>query len=184
MLNGTSRTDGHPKSSKVKKSFQKCCHRHRLCHLPSAECQSAKVCSKIHKISVRPSLPMFVYVAVCLFLFLWLFLSAKITDKRCWSKWKGDSASSPSPSPICMWVVLKCCARRLLYMALLSMSVSRHQCVCVICRQRQRQRERAQLITTYMGSHMHWEKIYINLHISKHILHIFSILKPVGLNLY
>lgn len=141
MLNGTSHTDGHPKSSKVKKSFQKCCHRHRLCHLPSAECQSAKVCSKIHKISVRPSLPMFVYVAVCLFLFLWLFLSAKITDKRCWSKWKGDSASSPSPSPICMWVVLKCCARRLLYMALLSMSVSRHQCVCVICRQRQRQRE-------------------------------------------
>lgn len=49
--------------------------------LPSAKCQSAKVCSKIHKISVRPSLClvpcMFVYVAVCLFLFLWLFLFAR-----------------------------------------------------------------------------------------------------------
>lgn len=116
---------------KVKKATENVsyCHCHRLCHLPSAEkCQSAKVCSKIHKISVRPSAlslcVLFVYVAVCLFLFLWLFLSAKITDKRCWSKWE---------SPICMSVVLKCCARRLLYMALLSMSVSRHQCVCVIC---------------------------------------------------
>lgn len=130
--------------------------------------QSVKVLKYVQRFirfQFRPSLPMFVYVAVCLFLFLWLFLSAKITDKRCWSKWKGDSASSPSPSPICMWVVLKCCARRLLYMALLSMSVSRHQCVCVI-----------QLITTYMGSHMHWEKIYINLHISKHtyFTHFFN----------
>lgn len=79
---------------KVKKATENVsyCHCHRLCHLPSAEkCQSAKVCSKIHKISVRPSslslCVLFVYVAVCLFLFLWLFLSAKITDKRCWSKW-------------------------------------------------------------------------------------------------
>lgn len=144
---------------KVKKATENVsyCHCHRLCHLPSAEkCQSAKVCSKIHKISVRPSslslsaYILFVYVAVCLFLFLWLFLSAKITDKRCWSKWE---------SPICMSVVLKCCARRLLYMALLSMSVSRHQCVCVICGG-----ERAQLITTYIGAHticqaVHCEKI-------------------------
>lgn len=132
---------------KVKKATENVsyCHCHRLCHLPSAEkCQSAKVCSKIHKISVRPSslslsaycLSMLLFVYFC---FCGFFSLLKLPIK---------GAGPSGESPICMLVVLKCCARRLLYMALLSMSVSRHQCVCVICGG-----ERAQLITTYIGAH-------------------------------
>lgn len=126
----------------------------------------------VHPLSLSLSAyVLFVYVAVCLFLFLWLFLSAKITDKRCWSKWE---------SPICMSVVLKCCARRLLYMALLSMSVSRHQCVCVICGG-----ERAQLITTYIGAHMSSSALRENQVLNEKVMtrNIFCISSLYNLNL-
>jgi len=75
---------GKPKSEK-KIGPKKRCHCHWQCHLPSAKCQSAKVCSNIHKIFPL-TFPMFclsICLSFSLFQFLW-FAANTIADKRYW----------------------------------------------------------------------------------------------------
>jgi len=67
---------------KGRKSAKKRCHCHWQCHLPSAKCQSAKVCSNIHKIFPL-TFPLFC-LSICLSFSLLQFLwfSPNIADKR------------------------------------------------------------------------------------------------------
>lgn len=89
---------------KVKKATENVsyCHCHRLCHLPLAEkCQSAKVCSKIHKISVRPSSLRTVCLCCCLSISVFVAFSLlKLPIKGA-----GPSAPCPSACRLCSSVV-------------------------------------------------------------------------------
>lgn len=95
---------------KVKKATENVsyCHCHRLCHLPSAEkCQSAKVCSKIHKISVRPSSLSLSLSAYCLsmLLFVYFCFCGFFSLLKLPIKGAGPSGSRPSACRLCSSVV-------------------------------------------------------------------------------